>query len=315
MAVAIIGGTGFLGTAIAKALVARGETPVQVARLTSPYEVVTGSITAAADRADQPALEAIFAEHGVTRVIDVLTLSLENTRALLAATAAAGARYVMISAIDVYANYGGLMGMETPPVVKRPSREDDPVRTALYPYRGNPRRPKGFDDALIDDYDKVPIEAAAREDARLDATILRLPAIYGPGDKQGRFTWITEALAAGGPIRMDERAAAWPQTFITLDDAAAAVALAATSDCGGETFNIAPPIQRTMGEWAALFARLAGRDGAVELMPPGSGGLMQERAEVTNMAYPLTMDGARFEARFGPVQQRPEEEVLRSLLP
>lgn len=314
MTTAIIGGTGFLGNAIARALLARGETVVQVGRGEMTQTAVTGATFAAADRRDEQALLDIFKTHGIDKVIDVLTLTLPDTQPLLSAIAKAGARYVMISAIDVTANYGGLSRLETPPVLARPTREDDPMRSTLYPYRQLTQRPAGIDEETIQNYDKIPIEAAAQADDRLKSLILRLPAIYGPGDRQKRFTWISGAIRSGGPINVDARTANWVQSFVYIEDAADAVARATLSDVTDAVLNIATLHHRTMGTWAEMFVDVAGTAAPISHVPPEAKGLLWERAELTDLTYPLTLDGTAFAALFGPVQQVDEQEAIQATM-
>lgn len=307
MNIAIVGGTGFLGAAIARALVGQGANVVQIARGQMTQTPVTGAKFVAAERTDSTALAAIFAAHHIEAVIDVMTLTLASTKPLLEATARAGARYVMISAVDVYANYGGLARMENPAIISRPLREDDPVRKALFPYRTLPTKPAGIDPEILENYDKVPIEAAARANPSL---ILRLPAIYGPGDRQGRFAWLSAALRAGGPINIDARTADWAQSFVYIDDAAAAVARATLSGITGQTFNIATWRRRTMGEWAQHFAQITGSSAQVIPAPADAKALLFERAEMTDLAYPLVLDGGRFARQFGAVEQVEEAAAI-----
>lgn len=314
MTIAIVGGTGFLGSAITRHLLSRDREVVQISRGTSNYPTVTGARFAHADKLDENALFAIFREHGVTNVIDIMTLTLQMTEPLLAATARAGARYVMISAIDVTSNYGGLARLETPPVIERPTLETDPLRSTLYPYRHLPARPAGIDEELLRDYDKIPIERAAQARPELQSLILRLPAIYGPGDKQGRFAWLTPALGNGTDIEIDERAAQWVQSFIYIEDAAAAVAKAACSEISPQVLNVSTPYFRTIAQWAGLFCEIAGTGQKVQSVLQDQRGLMFERAEMMDLRYPLTLDGSAFTKLFGPVNLKNEAESIRATI-
>ena len=179
MTIAIVGGTGFLGPEIARRLLARGVTPLVIARGKHPVALPDGAIFAAADRMDSAALIALFKSHAVTAVIDVFSLSLRNTQPVLDAVATTGARYVLVSSTDVYSNYEGLIKKATPPIRLAPATEDSPLRTIRYPYRANTRRPQGVEDDLFEDYDKLPIEDAARADRRFVPTIIRAPMICG----------------------------------------------------------------------------------------------------------------------------------------
>ncbi len=314
MTIAVIGGTGFLGNAIARALVAQGASVVQVARGQTTQNPVQGAVFAAADKADFDGVKRVLVDHKVEAVIDVMTLTLATTQPLLDAIVAVGARYVMISAIDVYANYGGVAKLESPAVINRPSVEDDPLRSVLYPYRSLPSRPAGIDPELLKNYDKIPIEEAARANPALKALILRLPAIYGPGDRQQRFTWLTDALQAGDTIRIDERVADWQQSYIYIDDAADAVARATLSGVTSQTFNIATDCVRTVREWAQRFAEVSGQNINIVTCAPQANGLMAERANMSDLSYPLTIDGSRFSAIFGPVQRTDEAAAIRATI-
>jgi nucleoside-diphosphate-sugar epimerase len=74
--VAIIGGTGFLGSAVAARLLAHNVEPLIVARGRHPVALPSGARFAAADRMDQAAIAGLLREHRATAVIDIFTLSL-----------------------------------------------------------------------------------------------------------------------------------------------------------------------------------------------------------------------------------------------
>lgn len=311
MTIAIVSGTGFLGPAIARRLIARGPTPLVIARGKHPVSLPDGATFAPADRMDSAALTALFTTHQVTCVIDIFTLSLRNTQPVLDATAAAGARYLLISSTDVYLNYEGLLKKGTPPIRPEPATEDSPLRTIRYPYRANTRRPQGVEDDLFEDYDKLPIEDAARADPRLSATIIRAPMIFGPGDKQHRFKWAIDAARAGGVARLDERAARWPNSYGYLDDVAEAIALAATDlRAKNRTYNVGQPFVRTPIEWLLTFAIVLNRSLEVETVPAAAQGLQFDRAEASDLRYPLTLDTTRIRTELGFAELIPEREAL-----
>ena len=68
MTVAIIGGTGFIGTAVAERLVRRGLAPVVVARGEHPVHLPEGAVLARGDRMDEARLVDIFKTLGVETV-------------------------------------------------------------------------------------------------------------------------------------------------------------------------------------------------------------------------------------------------------
>jgi nucleoside-diphosphate-sugar epimerase len=75
MTVAIIGGTGFIGTAVAERLVGRGLAPVVVARGEHPVNLPAGAVFERSDRVDEARLTDIFRAHGVDTVIDIFALA------------------------------------------------------------------------------------------------------------------------------------------------------------------------------------------------------------------------------------------------
>jgi nucleoside-diphosphate-sugar epimerase len=275
MTLAVIGGTGFIGRAVVERALLRG------------------------------------LAHGVDTVVDIFALGLRNTGAVFEAMGKTGGRYVLLSSVDVYANYGGLLRREQPPIQAAPAREDDPLRGFRYPYRGNPHRPRGVTDDLFEDYDKIVLEDAARADPRFAATIIRAPMIFGPGDKQHRFAWAIGAVEAGGPIRLDARAAHWPNSYGYVVDVAEAMLLAALDPrAAGRTYNVGQPVIRTPLEWLRRFGEVLGRPVEIEIVPPEARGLLHERADASDLRYPLTLDTTRIRAELGFREPTGETDAL-----
>ncbi|HEY9013172.1 MAG TPA: NAD-dependent epimerase/dehydratase family protein [Devosia sp.] len=311
MTLAIIGGTGFIGPAIVRRAQLRGINPIVIARGQHPVDLPAGAIFAPADRMDPGALAAILDRYRIETVIDIFALGLLNTRPLLELMARRGGRYVLTSSVDVYSNYGGLLRRETPAILRAPAMETDPLRAFRHPYRGNPRRPQGVDAALFEDYDKILIEEAALADTRFSTTVIRAPMIFGPGDKQHRFKWAIDAVRSGGTIRIDERAAAWPNSYGYVDDIAEAMLIAALDPrAAGRIYNVGQPFVRTPAEWLQVFADLLGTTITIEPVAPAARGLLHERAESSDLRYPLTLDTTRIREELGFVEPTPEQNAL-----
>ena len=84
---------------------------------------------------------------------------------------------------------------------------------------------------LDQEYDKIPVERALLADKALPATVLRLPMVYGPGDKLHRFFPLLKRMDDGrSAILMAEDLAAWRGTKGYVNDVAAAIAAATASD-------------------------------------------------------------------------------------
>ena len=311
MTIAILGGTGFIGTAVTGRVLARGLAPLVLARGQHAVALPEGARFERADRMDGKRLVEIFQQHEVDTVIDIFALGLLNTGAVLQAMGAVGGRYVLLSSVDVYSNYGGLLKRESPVVQLRPAREDDPLRGFRFPYRGNPHRPQGVEAPLFEDYDKIILEEASAADGRFETTVIRAPMIFGPGDKQHRFGWAIKAVQQGGVIEIDQRAAKWPNSYGYVDDVAEAMVLAATSPkAAGRTYNVGQSFVRTPIEWLLSFAVVLNRSVEVVEVPAEKRALQAERADATDLHYPLTLDTSRIRAELGFSEIVPEREAL-----
>jgi len=311
MTIAVYGGTGFIGSAVVRRLLARGHKPLVLARGQHPANPPAGATFVAADREDGRRLVEIFQQHGVDTVIDIFALGLTNSAPMLEAMGAIGGRYVLLSSVDVYANYGGLLKRETPPVQAAPAREDDALRNFRYPYRQNERRPQGVGNDMLEDYDKLLIEEATAGDGRFATTVIRAPMVFGPGDKQHRFGWAIKAVQQGGVVELDQRAARWPNSYGYVEDVGEAIALAATvPQAAGRTYNVGQDFVRTPIEWLLSFAVVLNRPIEVLEVPPETRGLLAERADAMDLHYPLTLDTSRIRKELGFAEIVPEREAL-----
>ena len=311
MTIAILGGTGFIGRAVAARAVRRGLTPLVLARGEHPVDLPEGAVFERVDRMDGAALAAILDKHQVEMLIDIFALGMLNSRAVFEAMGQRGGRYLLLSSVDVYANYGGLLRKENPPIQLEPAREDDPLRSFRFPYRGNPHRPKGVSAELFEDYDKIVLEDAALADGRFETTVIRAPMIFGPGDKQHRFKWAIDAVKQGGLLKLDERAAKWPNSYGFVTDVAEAMLMAALDPrAAGRIYNVGQNFVRNPIQWLLSFAVVLNQPVEVETVPPSDKGLLFERAEATDLNYPLTLDTSRIRSELGFVEPTSERDAL-----
>jgi len=160
-------------------------------------------------------------------------------------------RLVLISSCDVYRAYGRLTRTEPGTPDSVPLREDAPLRTVLYPYRGMEKQLGAF----AYDYDKTLVESAVQAARSLGWTILRLPKVYGPEDNGDLATVYGFAAVPD-----------WRWTHAHVDNVAAAIVTAATHpQAGSEIFNVGEQQTPTMGE---RLARLPRRSAAAPEPPP-----------------------------------------------
>ena len=311
MSVLVLGGTGFIGAPLVRRLVADGvETAVGHRGI---GEVPAGAASCVLDRGDPDAVLAAIRDVSATTVIDLLAYTQADTLPLLDALSGRIARYVMASSIDVYANYEGLHRKGRPTPVWDRLTEAAALRESRFPYRlAKPRAP-GDPQAWMDDYDKIPLEEAARASRGLEATILRLPMVFGPGDRQRRFSWAIRPMVQSRPrFVIPHPWASWRATFGYVDDVAAGIALAAVHPAaGGETYNLGRANTPTNLAWAATFAEHLGWPGQVHLAHPDvARGALAAAVAGLDLSYPLFVDNAKIRRRLGYAEPTPLEEVL-----
>src|SRR6266542_4153780 len=127
-------------------------------------------------------------------------------------------RVVAISSIDVYRAYGRLHRTEPGPPDPVPLREDAPQRETVAPDGPG--------------YNKTGVESVVLGDPALPATVLRYPAVYGPGDLMhrlffGALKWMFDKRPV---ILLDEGVARWRFSHGYTENLALAVLLAITQD-------------------------------------------------------------------------------------
>jgi nucleoside-diphosphate-sugar epimerase len=260
MRVAVVGGTGFIGRHVTCQLAEAGSQVTTVERGTT-INAVSAVRSLKADRNDPVALARALAIAAPEVVIDMIAYQQEDIERLLDTLPPSVERLVVISSGDVYATYGVFLGLSSGLTDRKPSDEQAPLRTDLFPYR---RQAQGPDDPLYS-YEKILIERAANSWTRGVATVLRLPMVYGPNDKQRRVARYVERFrASAGTVRLNAAEAAWHCTRGYVDDVAAAIKLAALSEgAAGKVFNLGEPVALSEAAWARAIATAAGWPGEV----------------------------------------------------
>jgi nucleoside-diphosphate-sugar epimerase len=265
MKVLVLGATGFIGPAVMRALAALGHDPLGVARRAPQSRALP---VLALDRNDAAAVARAVVAESVGVVVDLLAMTTASTEPLLQALSGRVGRYVLASSGDVYRRYGALTRREPDPDPSRRLAEDAALRTTRHPYRAEPRRPPGDLAAWMDDYDKIPIEEAARAQAGLPAVVGRLPMVWGPDDRQRRFGWAIEPMLRNAPrLDMDEAWAAWRTTYGYVDDVGQALALLATHPDAEGTYNVGATEAPDHAHWAERFAAVIDWGGGFETVP------------------------------------------------
>ena len=227
-------------------------------------------------------------------------MTLPDSQALISRLDGIVSQYVMLSSSDVYKNYELLHRKSQGTPAMHSVDEDSELRATRYPYRQARPRAEDAADRYLDDYDKIPIE---REVAKMssDWTILRLPMIYGPGDKKRRFRWAIEPMA-----RKENRLLipdAWANACATYgyieNVAAAIVATIGNNEAAKRVFNIAEKTPTNHLGWANRIAKTMGWTGSIEVTEDPAHPFARRLTDL-DLTVPFKISGRRFrESRIG----------------
>jgi nucleoside-diphosphate-sugar epimerase len=233
MRVAVVGGTGVIGRALAAELVVRGHDVSCLSRGRRPP--VSGARDVRGDRWDL----RWFTEH-VRRLrpeamVDLLCFGADDARSALAACPH-DTHYLLCSSVSACG-----VGDE------RPIREEDPLR---------PRSPYGAA--------KVAAEQAALAAARpAPVTVVRPHIVYGPGGflpRQVADDWHWQRrVRRGRPVLVVDRGRARQQMLHARDAATAVAGLVERPDRSGRTLTLAHPEPVRWRTYHQAVARTAGR--------------------------------------------------------
>ena len=302
MAVLVLGATGFIGPWVVRALDKLGVDAIAASRSGA------GWLGVALDRRNVNQVRALVRERRITTVLDLLAFTEADTLPLLAALDGEVERWVMASSCDVYRNYEGLHRKTQPEPILGPLAESSPLRTLRYPYRQLPRRRADAPDAWMDDYDKIPLEQAVRARPGLSGVILRLPMVFGPGDRQRRFRWVISPMLTSKPrLAIDPAWASWRTTYGYVEDVAHALATAALHPASpGRTFNVGESDPPDHSAWIGRFADVLGWRGEVDFVAAPK----DSPLAALNLHYPLVTDTRLFREMCDWREPTPPDEAL-----
>jgi nucleoside-diphosphate-sugar epimerase len=265
----VIGGTGFGGPHVVRRLHAMGHELVLFHRGETRAELPPGVEEIAGDREEFRArADRLRALHPDV-VLHMVAMAERHGRDLMEVFRGAARRVVVVSSQDVYLPYGRMWRVEPGPSVPVPLDEDGPLRTVLFPHKDAniPGAEKWRREAQ--DYDKILVERAVMGDPELPGTVVRLPAVHGPGDPQHRLFGLLKRMDEGRPaILLDERHAGWRWTRGYVEDTSHAIALAVADERAiGRIYNVAWEQALTEAEWIRRVGEAAGWRGEIVAVP------------------------------------------------
>jgi nucleoside-diphosphate-sugar epimerase len=228
-------------------------------------------------------------------VVDMVAFTRDDAAALVRTFAGVAGRAVVASSIDVYRAFGRLHRTEPGAPDPTPLTEDSPLREKPSVHGGRS--------------EKRDVEEAVLGEPRLPGTVLRFPAVYGPGDY--RLDEYTRRMFDGRPsILLDEAAAAWRFTHGYVEDVAEAVVLAVThEDAAGRTYNVGEA--ETPQHLKRLQDLAAAADWNGRFVPLPLGRLPSHLREDLDWRQDWTVDTRRIRDELGYREVVPYEEGLR----
>jgi nucleoside-diphosphate-sugar epimerase len=260
--VLIIGGTRFIGPPVVRSLVALGHEVTLFHRGTTSADLPAAVRYLHGDRTRLAAFAGALRAVAADVVIDMVAYTRADAEELVGVFRGGRVRrLVVISSLDVYRVRDRLFKVEPGAPDPTPLDEDAPLRCALYPYRAVAKDQADPKYA----YDKIPVEQVVRENADLPATILRLPAVYGPGDFQHRtFEYLKRMDDGRRSILVDRAQLGWRWSRGYVENVAAAIVLAATdARAAGRTYNVGEEPALSIADWIAQIGRAASWNGRV----------------------------------------------------
>jgi nucleoside-diphosphate-sugar epimerase len=310
MRVLIIGGTKFIGPWVVRHLVDAGHRVAVFHRGQTTGDLPAAVLRFTGDRRRLAEFVAEFRQFSPDVAVDMIPYFERDAVTLMQTLRGIAGRVVAISSMDVYQAYGRFHGLEAGPSQVHPADENAPLRGKLYPYRAKAKTPEDWGYQ----YDKILVEQVVMGDPALPGTVLRLPAVYGPGDPQHRWFDYLKRMDDRRPvILLEEGKAAWRWTRGYVENVAAAIALAVVNPCvEGRIYNVGEPVALPEREWIECLGRLAGWPGAVQSIPRAS--LPPHLTEPHDWTHHLEADTRRIRGELGFRESVSLEEGLRRTL-
>ena len=312
MRILLIGGNGFIGSPLMRELLASGHEVAVFHRRADQNSARADVVQIQGDRNRISDYRDQLLRFSPDVIIDVILSSGEQARQLMETARGVAGRVVAVSSMDVYRAAGVWHGVEPGPLEPLPLTEDSSLRTVRRFHAPEVvEMMKGVFSWLHEDYDKIAVEEAIMNDPAVSGTVLRLPMVYGPGDRLHRwFPLIKRCTDGRRAILIPDDFAAWRAPRGYVDDVAYAIALAATSEqAAGRIYNVCEEPAVSELEWQTRIARQINWPGRFvvlprertpkHLLPPG------------NVAQHLAATSARIRIELGYKEPVDVEEAIR----
>ncbi|MDP6454414.1 MAG: NAD-dependent epimerase/dehydratase family protein, partial [SAR202 cluster bacterium] len=243
--------------------------------------------------------------------VDMILSDEAQARTLMSALQDVVPRVVAVSSQDVYRAYGILHRRESGPLQPLPLTEDSALREELCIL--------SIDEAaqlqeripwVTKDDEKILVERVVMRDPDLSGTVVRLPAVYGPGDPQHRLHSSLKRMDDDRPaILMDEAMRDWRWSRGYVEDVAQGIALAATEEkAAGRIYNVCEPDALSQAQWVRAIGDVAGWSGEIISAPFDN--LPDHLKSPNNYAQDWVVDSTRIRTELGYAESLPRSEAL-----
>jgi nucleoside-diphosphate-sugar epimerase len=313
MRILVIGGTNFMGPLVVRSLSNDGHEVVVFHRGKTSTNLPSGVREILGDRRPLAPFAGELRRFEPDIVLDMIPVTEQDAQEVMSTFKSIARRVVAISSQDVYRAFGRVNNKESGPVEPGPITEDSPLRENLYPYRGE--TPRNEDQKQwMDDYDKILVERVVMGNPELPGTILRLPAVYGPGDFQHRmFAWVKRMDDKRPAILLDEKDAQWRWTHGYVENVALAIALAVTDErASGRIYNVGEPYSHSMAERIRKIGEAAGWNGKIVLAPQDK--LPAPLRWGINSEQDIVVDSSRIREELGYTERVAPDEAFKSTI-
>jgi nucleoside-diphosphate-sugar epimerase len=288
MRVVILGGTRFVGRAIAAALVDRGDVVLLCHRGQTEPRDLPAAEHLHVDRAELSSVQADLAAFRPDAVVDVSGRREQDAEIALAALPD-GIKRIVISSGDVYRAFDSL----------HHDRQTDALPLA----EDAPLRPQGEIPGAA--MDNIGLE---RQYLARGGIALRLAMVYGEYDEQRRFEFILRRVRGGrGQIPIGSGSFLFSKVYV--GDMANAVLAALDRDVTSESFNICEPFTAPFRLFAQQILNVAGSDAELVTVPQAA--LPEDMSITGEVSQHLMMDPTKARERLGWVARSALDRSVR----
>jgi nucleoside-diphosphate-sugar epimerase len=297
MRILFIGGSNMTGPFAVRDLIDWGHDVWLLHRTHAQSPLLRGATQIQGDKADLPHLRGMLKSLRLDIAVHMVAFTETDARQFIEAISGIVPRAIVISSIDVYRAYGRLHRTEPGPPDPVPLSEDAPLRSKLSIHG--------------EAYEKIAVERIAQSDPKLLCTVLRYPAVYGPGDRKYRLSgWVGRMDDRRPVILIGKGQAAWRFTHGYVENVARALALAITTPrAAGRIYNVGEQSPTPWAQWAHAVGKAAGWKGKVRVVPEEQ--LPAHLSERLEFRQDWVVDTSRIRHELNFEEHVPLDECLR----